>query len=274
MSTVSGCASTKLDRGGLRGGEPGRRDVVGAPCCWTRRRRGSPCRPPGARRPSPVDGRGRAAGAAARPGTAADGRCRRQPARPGRRRLQPGGRERARSAGAAASGRPPRGRGRPATATTSMHGILEAHRRLPLRPADHVDQRRGQVLVGADPVGVTPARRIDAARAASRASTSARSRRRNSGSLVSASTCSPGLGVLDQDQPEVGQVELHRVDDADRDHLVPVGQPGQRRLPVDVADEVGDDEDQAAPAGGGRGQPQHRGEVGGAPVRRARPSAW
>ena len=75
-----------------------------------------------------------------------------------------------------------------------------------------------------------------------------------------------------QDQPEVGQVELHRVDDADRDHLVPVAQPGQRRLPVDVADEVGDDEDQAAPAGGGRGQPQHGVEVGGVAVRAARPS--
>ena len=41
-----------------------------------------------------------------------------------------------------------------------------------------------------------------------------------------------GLGVLDEDQPEVGQVELERVDDPDGDHLVPVGQPGQRPLPA------------------------------------------
>jgi peroxiredoxin len=46
----------------------------------------------------------------------------------------------------------------------------------------------------------------------------------------------PGLRVFDQHQPQVGQVELGRVDDPDRDHLVPQRQPGERRLPVEVPD--------------------------------------
>ena len=48
-----------------------------------------------------------------------------------------------------------------------------------------------------------------------------------------------GLRVLDQHQPDVRQVEFDRIHDADRDHLVPLAQCGQRRSPVDVADEVG-----------------------------------
>ena len=41
-----------------------------------------------------------------------------------------------------------------------------------------------------------------------------------------------GLRVLDQDQAEVGQLQLGRVDHADHHHLVAVGEPGQRTVPV------------------------------------------
>ena len=113
---------------------------------------------------------------------------------------------------------------------------------------------RGEVLVGGDAVRRTPARRIDAGSACSRASTSARQPLRNSGSLVSASTCSPVSASSTRTSPSSGRSSsigstmrmattswrwASRVSGA---------------LPAGVADEVGDDEDQAAPAGGGRGQ--------------------
>ena len=78
----------------------------------------------------------------------------------------------------------------------------------------------------------TPARRIDSGSASSRASTSAWNRRRNSGSLVSTSELLAGLGVLDDDQADVGQLALERVDQPDRHHLVAVGEQGQRALPA------------------------------------------
>ena len=69
---------------------------------------------------------------------------------------QPGGRERVRAAGAAASGRPATRPSADRDGDREHHGILEAHARLPLRPADHVDQGLDQVLVGADPVRRSP----------------------------------------------------------------------------------------------------------------------
>ena len=119
-----------------------------------------------------------------------------------------------------------------------------------------------------------PARRIDDATAASRAShlgTQPLLEERVAGvdeQLLA------GLRVLDQDQAEFGRSTSIGIDDADGDHLVPVAEPAERLLPVDVADEVGDDEDQAAPAGGGRGQAEHRVQVGAAPVRLAARRVW
>ena len=73
-----------------------------------------------------------------------------------------------------------------------------------------------------------------------------------------------GLGVLDQHQAEVGQVELHRVDDADRDHLVPlasrVSAGSQSTSPM--KSEMTNTRPRRRAVRGG--QPQHRVEVGGA----------
>ena len=57
-----------------------------------------------------------------------------------------------------------------------------------------------------------------------------------------------GLGVLDDDQPDLRQLALERVDHADGDDLVALREPGQRALPPGVGDEVGDDEHQRTPA--------------------------
>ena len=81
---------------------------------------------------------------------------------------------------------------------------------------------------------VTPARRIAVVeRGLARVRPASASRRRSSGSLVSTSTCSPVSASSTTTSAEVGQVELDRVDDADDDHLVPVGRaspaPGPSR---------------------------------------------
>ena len=152
MSTVSGCASTKSIAAAWAAAEPGGRDVVGGHAVGHVEGEDH-----GAGRPRHGDrrlwtGDGRAAGASARRGTAAAAGGGAD--RPGRGpAAQPGGRAARRSARRCSqryAGR--RGQRRPATATASMHGILEAHAAPALRPADHVDQRRDQVLVGADPV--------------------------------------------------------------------------------------------------------------------------
>ena len=55
-----------------------------------------------------------------------------------------------------------------------------------------------------------------------------------------------GLGILHEHRPDVGQLDLARVVQADRDHLVPLGQQLERPLPAGRADEVRDDEDERA----------------------------
>ncbi len=94
-----------------------------------------------------------------------------------------------------------------------------------------------------------------------------RSRCWNSGSLVSASSCSPVSASSTRTSPRSGRSSstgsTTRIATTSCRWLSRVS----AGLPVDVADEVGDDEDQAAPASGGGGQLQHGGQVGGAPVR-------
>jgi hypothetical protein len=76
-----------------------------------------------------------------------------------------------------------------------------------------------------------------------------------------------GLGVLDQDHAQIGQVELGRIDHPDHDDLVAVGEQRQWPFPGRVGDEVGQHEHEAAAAGRGGGrQAQHRGQVGGRPA--------
>ena len=112
----------------------------------------------------------------------------------------------------------------------------------------------------------TPARRIPAARPASRSSTPARSRARSSGSLGVDDELLSGLGVLDDDKADVGQFVIGGVDDAQGDHLVAWHQAQQRPAPVAVADEVGDDHDQGASPGELGDRVEHRREVGRAAV--------
>ena len=50
-----------------------------------------------------------------------------------------------------------------------------------------------------------------------------------------------GLGILDHQQADIGQSELARVDDLDRDDLASTSEPRKRRAPgVDGSDEVRD----------------------------------
>ena len=90
-----------------------------------------------------------------------------------------------------------------------------------------------------------------------------------------------GLGVLDDQQPGVGQLVLPTVDQPDGDHLVPVGQPQQRPLPARLADEVGDDHDQRPAAEDAGGRVEQAAQVGdravpptGRSSSRTRTSTW
>ena len=56
-----------------------------------------------------------------------------------------------------------------------------------------------------------------------------------------------GLGVLHDDQPEVGQVDLHRVVQPHRDHFVPPRQLREPPAPAGRADEIRHDEHDRAP---------------------------
>ena len=71
----------------------------------------------------------------------------------------------------------------------------------------------------------------------------------------------PGLGVDDGQQADVGQLQLPRVEDLDRQQLVPGRQRAQRALPVAVAEEVRHDDDQAAAPRGPAQRLQRGGEV-------------
>ena len=55
-----------------------------------------------------------------------------------------------------------------------------------------------------------------------------------------------GLGVLDHDHAGVGKLVLARVEEADRDDLVTLGQLQQRTLPSGRGDEVGEEDDERA----------------------------
>ena len=55
-----------------------------------------------------------------------------------------------------------------------------------------------------------------------------------------------GLGIFHDHRPDVGQLDLARVEQADGDHLVPSIQQVQRPFPSGNADEVGYEEDQGA----------------------------
>ncbi len=212
---------------------------------------------------SPEVAPARAAAAPERPGKRAAGTCRRS--RPGPAVLSPAAASavaRSRCSRRYASTKPTQ----TTAATTSRAGYRklisaaasdQQARSCPpaFRPAHHVDQRRDQVLVGADrgtrsprpgasttsrPVRGPPPRRVAAAGRTGRRcrrTVARRSRRPRSG---------PGRGRAGR--PRSGRRRGRRPPRA--------GAPSrlERRLPVDVADEVGDDEDQAAPAGGGRGQ--------------------
>ena len=56
----------------------------------------------------------------------------------------------------------------------------------------------------------------------------------------------PGLGVDQRDQPDRGELELARVDDLDREHVVARRQHAERARPVVACEEVGDHHDQSA----------------------------
>ena len=99
----------------------------------------------------------------------------------------------------------------------------------------------------------TPARRIPARVPASRSPTPSRNRARNQGSPESTRSCSPVSASSTTIRPTSGQRVVGRVDDPQRDDLVPVREPDERTFPVAGADEVGDHDDQAAPGQGGDG---------------------
>ena len=77
----------------------------------------------------------------------------------------------------------------------------------------------------------TPARSVAARSSASRCSPASRSRRRNSASLESTDELLAGLRVLDDDHAGVGKLVLARVEQADRDDLVTLGELEQRHAP-------------------------------------------
>ena len=56
-----------------------------------------------------------------------------------------------------------------------------------------------------------------------------------------------GLGILDDEQAEIGQLHLQRIVEPHRDHVVALGEVGERLGPARRADEIGDDEHQRAP---------------------------
>ena len=80
----------------------------------------------------------------------------------------------------------------------------------------------------------------------------------------------PALRVDDGQQPDVGQLQLARVDHLDGQQVVPGRQPAQRALPVAVAEEVGDDDDQAAAAHRAAQRLQRGGQVAPPAARRPR----
>ena len=104
----------------------------------------------------------------------------------------------------------------------------------------------------------TPARRIPAARRASRSSTPGAEPGAQQRVAGVDDELLPGLGVFDDDEADVGQLVIGGVDDAQGDDLVARHQAQQRPSPVAVADEVGDDHDQGAAPGKLGDRVEHR----------------
>ncbi len=80
-----------------------------------------------------------------------------------------------------------------------------------------------------------------------------------------------GLGVLDDDHAEIGQVHLQRIVEAHGDDVVPLREMGQRLRPAGRADEIGDDEHQRSPRRDAIGRLQQLAEVGLRRLRARRP---
>ena len=185
----------------------------------------------------PAGGTGRRSSRPARRSAGRTGRAGGDPSRrdPGGHD-QPGRRQRVDPASAPAlqrARRPRRARGT-STRAASRDGqanviaaAVASHR------ADHLDQRGGEVVVGGDVVE-PHARRggSSACSACSRASTSAWKRRRNSGSLVSATTCSPVSASSTTISPTSGSSRSSGSTSAHGDHLVALRETGQRPLPA------------------------------------------
>ena len=79
-----------------------------------------------------------------------------------------------------------------------------------------------------------------------------------------------GLRVLHDDRADIGQVGLPRVDEADRQDLVPSMEQVEGPFPTGCADEVGDDDDQRAPLDRVVGGFNERPQVGERSARQAR----
>ena len=71
-----------------------------------------------------------------------------------------------------------------------------------------------------------------------------------------------GLGILHDEEPEVRQLHLHRIVEAHRDHVMALGEVGERLRPPRRADEIGNDEHQRASRHDLVGRAQQVGEVG------------
>ena len=136
---------------------------------------------------------------------------------------------------------------------------------------DDLDERRGQVGVGADAVHGHPG----PAHAGGQAGVALLDTRAEPGAQQRVAGIDdellPGLDVFDDDQADVGQLVIGDVEHAQRDDLVTRHQAQQRPPPVAGADEVGDDHDQGA-APGELGQPRRASPRGRSCYRRLRPN--
>ena len=60
----------------------------------------------------------------------------------------------------------------------------------------------------------------------------------------------PGLGVMEDEHPDIGKCEFDRVDHFDTQHIVAEGEGAQRSIPRAGIEEIGDHDDQASSLGG------------------------
>ncbi len=184
------------------------------------------------------------------------------PARAAPARGDPGRGERRGSPPGRGDGGPRQARGHQ-QADGQQDGVGEAHGRLRWVLATTSMSAVDQVASVPMRCMGTPARRIPAASLVSRSSTADPQPGAQQRVAGVDDELLPGLGVLDDDQADVGQLVVGGVHDAQRDDLVAGRQAQQRPPPVAVADEVGDDHDQGAAPGHLGGRVEHRREVGG-----------